>query len=141
MDTTASKQYLIKSVAKSPGYGQGRRYWGRGCHTPQKFKKNGKFGQTEGKFGQTKRKFCHKWQHLSLLAHPIKFGQFFKNSIFGRFNEHTPPQSKCFRDAPVGGKGLRKRDGQIGPVNPFPLGGSPFISVNSSDGFVLSNDV
>ena len=26
-----------------------------------------------------------------LLAHPIKFGQFYKNSIFGRFNEHTPP--------------------------------------------------
>ena len=36
-----------------------------------------------GKFGQTKGKFCHKWQHLWLLAHPIKFGQFYKNSIFG----------------------------------------------------------
>ena len=44
-----------------------------------------------GKFGQTKGKFCHKWQHLWLLAHPIKFVQFYKNSIFGRFNEHTPP--------------------------------------------------
>ena len=31
-------------------------------------------------------KFCHKWQHLWLLAHPIKFGQFYKNSIFGRLN-------------------------------------------------------
>ena len=36
-----------------------------------------------GKFGQTKGKFCHKWQHLWWLAHPIKFGQFYKNSIFG----------------------------------------------------------
>ena len=43
------------------------------------------FGQK--KFGQTKGKFCHKWQHLWLLAHPIKFWQFFKNSLFGRFNE------------------------------------------------------
>ena len=48
----------------------------------------GKFGQTKGKFGQTKGKFCHKWQYLWLLAHPIKFGKFFKDSIFGRFNEH-----------------------------------------------------
>ena len=31
------------------------------------------------------KKFCHKWQHLWLLVHPIKF---YKNSIFGRFNEH-----------------------------------------------------
>ena len=55
--------------------------WGGGggcqCHTPPKFLKTGKF--------------CHKWQHLWLLAHPIQFGQFYKNSIFGRFNEHTPP--------------------------------------------------
>ena len=55
------------------------------------FLKTGKFGQTKGKFGQTKGKFCHKWQHLWLLAHPIKFGQFYKNGIFGQFNEHTPP--------------------------------------------------
>ena len=54
---------------------------GGGCHTPKKFLK----------FGQTKGKFCHKWQYLWLLAHPTKFGQFYKNSIFGRFNEHTPP--------------------------------------------------
>ena len=51
--------------------------------------------------GKLREKFCHKWQHLWLLAHPIKFGQFYKNSIFGRFNEHTP-ESKWFRDAPDG---------------------------------------
>ena len=45
---------------------------------------------SSGKFGQTKGKSYHKWQHLWLLAHPIKFGQFYKNSVFGRFNEHTP---------------------------------------------------
>ena len=28
----------------------------------------------------------------------------------------------------MGGKGLRKRDGQIGPVNPFPPIGSPLMS-------------
>ena len=58
---------------------------------PQNFKKSGKFGQNKGKFGQNNGKFCHKWQHLWLLVHPIKFGQFYKSRIFGRFNEHTPP--------------------------------------------------
>ena len=46
-------------------------------HPPKHFLKPEKFGQTKG---------C-----LWLLAHPIKFGQFYKNNIFGRFNEHTPP--------------------------------------------------
>ena len=48
----------------------------------------------KGKFGQNKGKFCHKGQHLWLFAHPIKFEQFYKNSIFGRFNEHTPPPNQ-----------------------------------------------
>ena len=30
--------------------------------------------------------------------------------------------------AGLGGKGLRRRDGLIGPVNPFPPRGSPFTS-------------
>ena len=34
-------------------------------------------GENSGKFGETKGCF---W----LLVHPIKFGQFYKNSIFGR---------------------------------------------------------
>ena len=63
---------------------QGRRYWGGGG-SPKIFKNR-----------QNSGKFCHKWQHLWLLAHQKKFGQFYKNSIFGRF----PPQSKWFRDAP-----------------------------------------
>ena len=85
---------------------QGRRYWGGGVwgvSHPQNFKKSGKFGQNKRKFGQNNGKFRHKWQHLWLLVHPIKFGQFYKNSIFGRFNEHIPPpppKSKWFRDAP-----------------------------------------
>ena len=74
---------------------QGHRYWGvwgvSHPPPPQNFKKSGEFGQNKGKFGQNNGKFCHKWQHLWLLVHPIKFGQFYKNSIFGRFNEHTPP--------------------------------------------------
>ena len=58
-----------------------------GVTPPQIFKKLGKFGQNKGKFGQNNGEFCHKWQHLWLLVHPIKFGQFYRNSIFGRFNE------------------------------------------------------
>ena len=89
-------------VEQHPKCGQGRRYWGcvGGVTLPQNFKKSGKFGQNKGKFGQNNGKFCHKWQHLWLLVHPIKFGQFYKNSIFGQFNEHTP-QSKWFRAAPA----------------------------------------
>ena len=30
----------------------------------------------------------------SLKAHPIKFGQFYKNSIFGQFNGHPPPNDR-----------------------------------------------
>ena len=33
---------------------------------------------------------------LCLKAHPIKFGQFYKNSILGQFNAPPPPQSKWF---------------------------------------------
>ena len=88
-ETLKGGVYMYDRSRASMNSNQGRRYLG-------------KFGQTKGKFGQTKGKFCHKWQHLWLLAHPIKFGQFYKNSIFGRFNEHTTPhpQSKWFRDAP-----------------------------------------
>ena len=69
-------------------YSQGRRYWGGGGVThPQNFKKSGKFGQNKEKFGQNNGKFCHKWQHLWLLVHPIKFGQFYKSRIFGQFNQ------------------------------------------------------
>ena len=73
---------------------------GGGVSHPQKIFKN---RENSGKLRETNGKFCHKWQHLCLLVHPIKFGQFYKNSIFGRFNEHTPPphpKSKWFRDAP-----------------------------------------
>ena len=68
---------------------QGRRYWV--SQPPKNFKKQGKFGQNKRKFRQNNGKFCHKWQHLWLLVHPIKFWQFYKSRIFGRFNEHTPP--------------------------------------------------
>ena len=67
-----------------------------GVTPPPNFKKSGKFGQNKGKFGQNNGKFCHKWQHLWLLVHPIKFGQFYKSRIFGRFNEHTPPNQSGF---------------------------------------------
>ena len=66
----------------------------------------------------TKRKYSHKlrclvWQVTSgnicgcyswcLKAHPIQFGQFYKNSVFEQFNGHQfngHPQSKRVRDAP-----------------------------------------
>ena len=35
----------------------------------------------------------------------------------------------------LGEKRLRKRDRQIGPVNPFPLRGSPLTSKITEDGF------
>ena len=41
-----------------------------------------------------------------LLAHPIKFGQFYKNSIFGRFNEHTLPIKVVLRRPWTQGIGL-----------------------------------
>ena len=62
-----------------------------GYHTLENFLKTEKFWQNKGKFWQNNGKLCHKWQHLWLLVHPIKFGLFYKNSMFGRFNEHTPP--------------------------------------------------
>ena len=52
-------------------------------------------------YGSGSQKLSNSPKHLWLLGHPIKFGQFYKNSIFGRFNEHPTSQSKWFRDAPA----------------------------------------
>ena len=66
----------------------GEGVWGGGVTPPKSFKNRENSG---------------KLKVVWLLAHPIKFVQFYRISIFGRFNEHTacpPPQSKWFRDAP-----------------------------------------
>ena len=50
-----------------------------------------------------------------------------------RVKSYSVRQSKLTKGtvwAGLGEKGLRKRDGQVGPVNPFPPRGSPLTSNN-----------
>ena len=60
-----------------------------GYHRQGRRLKTGEKGENSGKLRENSvtRGNIILW----LLAHPIKFRQFYKNSIFGRFNEHTPP--------------------------------------------------
>ena len=69
----------------------GEGVWGGGVTPPKSFKNRENSG---------------KLKVVWLLAHPIKFVQFYRISIFGRFNEHTacppPPNQSGFATPLIG---------------------------------------